>query len=193
MARLGTGGLLAGLALGSEWGHNLAHAAAARAVGKPMDELRIYAGMPRVVYHALDDPSVTPRQHLLRALGGPLFNALLLPLFLICRIFTRPRSVARDAANVALGTNLFLSTVSLLPIPAIDGGPILKWSLVERGKTPAQADETVRKVNLALGAGLGGAACVAMTRRKWALGGLIALFSATALAVGLGWLKEKPG
>ena len=39
--RLGIGGLTMVAILGSEWGHNLAHAAAARLVGKPMDALRI--------------------------------------------------------------------------------------------------------------------------------------------------------
>jgi hypothetical protein len=81
----------------------------------------------------------------------------------------------------------------LLPIPGIDSGPILKWSLVERGRTPAQADVCVQKVNLALGGGLGAVAGVAISRRKWVAGGMMAMLSAAALAVGLGWLKEKAG
>jgi Zn-dependent protease len=79
---------------------------------------------------------------------------------------------------------------SLLPIPGIDGGPILKWSLVKAGRTPAKADEVVKQVNLALGSGLSVAAGLAlMKRRKW-LAAAIAAFAATTLAIGLGLLKE---
>jgi len=41
MQSLGNGGLTMAIVLGSEWCHNLAHAAAARMVGKPMDAIRI--------------------------------------------------------------------------------------------------------------------------------------------------------
>ena len=57
--------------LGSEWCHSLAHAAAARSIGKPMDALRIDWGMPLVVYYDVDNEKVAPREHIIRALGGP--------------------------------------------------------------------------------------------------------------------------
>ena len=90
LLRLWTGfwGML--VMLGSEWCHNLAHAAAARAIGKPMDELHVYAGMPRVVYHNLNDATVTPRQHILRAAAGPLFNLIALAVAWAARRFTLP-------------------------------------------------------------------------------------------------------
>ena len=66
--------------LGSEWAHNLAHTLAAKLIGKPPDAIRVVFGMPLLVYHDLHDPDVTPRQHLIRASGGPLFNLLALPL-----------------------------------------------------------------------------------------------------------------
>jgi hypothetical protein len=50
---LGVGALTTPVMLGSEWGHNLAHAAAARVVGKPMDAIRITWGMPLVVYYMI--------------------------------------------------------------------------------------------------------------------------------------------
>jgi Zn-dependent protease len=188
--RLGIGALTMATILGSEWGHNLAHAAAARLVGKPMDALCITWGMPLVVYYELEDETVTPRQHISRALGGPLFNVLLLPLALLFRRFTRPGSGLRDMANAAVGMNVFLCTASLLPIPGIDGGPILKWSLVERGSTPAEADETMQRVDRILGGGLGLAAFAALRKRRWFLGGLLAMFSALALVLGLGFVQE---
>lgn len=188
--RLGVGALTMSAILGSEWCHNLAHAAAARFVGKPMDALRITWGMPLVVYHDIQDGTVSPRQHILRALGGPVLNALLLPFALLLQRSTRQGSALRDVANAALGMNTFLCTASLLPIPGIDGGPILKWSLVERGVTAEDADEMVMGVDRVVGAGLGVAAGVAIKKRRWLLGTIFAGFAALALAVGFGYVKE---
>jgi Zn-dependent protease len=188
--RLVIGALTTVVILGSEWCHNLAHAAAARLVGKPMDALRIVWGMPLIVYYDISDETVTPREHILRAVGGPVCNALLLPFALIFRRFTREDSALRDLADAAVGMNTFLSTASLLPIPGIDGGPILKWSLVERGYAPEAADETVKGVNRVMSGGLGLAAGVAFHRRRWLLGSVLALFAALALALGIGLIEE---
>jgi Zn-dependent protease len=189
--RIGIGGMTTAVILGSEWCHNLAHAAAAKLVGRPVDAIRITWGMPILIYFDINDKTVTPRQHITRALGGPLFNLAILPVALIGRYFTRADSPARDVAEAAVGMNTFLSTVSLLPIPGIDGGPILKWSLVERGRTPEQADEVVKKVNLATGVGLGVVSAVVLKKRKYLIGGFAALLGCIALAVGAGWLKEQ--
>jgi Zn-dependent protease len=188
--QLGIGALTTVVILGSEWCHNLAHAAAARLVGKPMDALRIVWGMPLVVYYDTGDETVTPREHIVRALGGPVCNALLLPFALIFRRFTREDAALRDVAEAAVGMNAFLSTASLLPIPGIDGGPILKWSLVGRGYTPAAADEAVRGVNRVMSAGLGFGAGLAFYRRRWFLCSILALFAALALALGIGLIEE---
>ena len=189
--RLVTGALTMAAILGSEWCHNLAHAAAARLVGRPMDALRVTWGMPLVVYYDVNDQTVTPRQHIARALGGPAFNALLLPLALLLRKLTRPGSVPRDVVDAAAGMNLFLSTASLLPIPGIDGGPILKWALVAHGSAPQEADETVKAVDRAVGAGLGAAAGLAFKKRRRFLGAILGMFSLISLAVGFGLLREQ--
>jgi len=189
--RIGTGALTSLVILGSEWCHNLAHAGAARLIGKPMDAMRIAWGMPLVVYYNLNDENVAPRQHITRALGGPLFNAAVLPFILLFRRLTHQGSVAREVVDAAAGMNLFLCTASLLPIPGIDGGPILKWSLVESGHSVAEADESVKKVDLVLGAGLGVAAGIAIKRRRKFLGAILGMFAALALAVGFGLLKEE--
>jgi Zn-dependent protease len=188
--RVGIGALTTVVILGSEWCHNLAHAAAAQLVGKPMDVLRIVWGMPLVVYYDIGDETVTPREHILRAMGGPVCNALLLTFALIFQRFTRENSALRDVADAAAGMNTFLSTGSLLPIPGIDGGPILKWSLVERGYTPEAADATVRGVNRVMSGGLGFAAGLAFLRRRWFLGSILALFAALAMALGFGLVEE---
>ena len=189
--RLGIGALTMAAILGSEWCHNLTHAAAARFVGKPMDALRIAWGMPLGVYYDVNDGTVTPRQHVVRALGGPVCNALLLPFALLLRRRAQQGSVLGGVANAAVGMNLFLCTASLLPIPGIDGGPILKWAMVERGSTPEEADELVRGVDRVVGGGLGVAAGVAFKKRRWFLGSILAMFGALALAVGFGLVKEQ--
>jgi Zn-dependent protease len=188
--RLGIGALTTIVVLGSEWCHNLAHAAAARSVGKPMDALRVAWGMPLVVYYDIQDATVTPRQHVVRALGGPLFNACLLLIARLLRRATKPESAWRDLSDAAVGMNTFLCTVSLLPIPGIDGGPILKWSLVERGHTPAEADRLVQMTDRVMAGGLGITAGLAFKSHRRLLGAILAFFSALSFALGLGWIKE---
>lgn len=188
---LGVGLVSMPVALGSEWGHNLAHAAAAHWVGKPMDALHIIGGMPRVEYRNINDQTVSPRQHRLRALGGPLFNLLILPLALLLKRFTPVKSVGRDIAEVAVGINAFIPAAGLLPIPGLDGGPILKWSLVERGDSPAEADRKVRKVNGGLSLLLGLSGGWALKKRRLALGGLLLFMGAIALGVASGKIKEQ--
>jgi Zn-dependent protease len=177
--------------LGSEWMHNLAHTAVANQIGKPVDAIRVMWGTPLLIYYDINDQDVTPRQHIQRASGGPLINALLVPVSWVVRRLTPRDSVAHYVANFAFGTNCVLSTVSLVPIPGIDGGPMLKWSLVESGQSLAQADETVKGVNRMVGVGLGLAAGVAIKRRHTLLGAALAALAATSLAIGFGLLKEQ--
>ena len=177
--------------LGSEWCHNLSHAAAARWIGRPMDALRIFLGMPLVIYYDPENAAVTPRQHLVRSLGGPAFNVTAFSLASLLRRLTAPDTVARDVVDAAVGMNAFIFSVGMLPIPGIDGGPITKWSLVELGQTPPQADETVKKINRVTGAGLGLAAGVALKKRHWLLGMGFGLFSILSLLIGFGLLREK--
>ena len=174
-----------------EWCHNLAHTAVAHWIGKPVDAIRIVWGMPLLIYYDINDQQVSPRQHILRALGGPIFNGMMVLVAWLAKGFTHQGTLTRYAVDFVLGTNAFISSLSLLPIPGIDGGPILKWSLVERGRSPAQADDIVKAVNLVSGSGLGIAAGVALKqRRKW-LGVALAAFAATSLAIGFGYLKER--
>ncbi|MFC1879629.1 hypothetical protein ACFLZW_06910 [Chloroflexota bacterium] len=189
--RLGVGALTMPVILGSEWGHNLAHAAAAKLVAKPMDALRVTWGMPLVVYFDTEDKNVTPTQHIMRSVGGPIFNSSLLLFCLALRGAFKPDSLGREVANVAVGVNAFLSSVSLLPIPGIDGGSILKWSLVKSGQTHKEADKTVRKVNGLVGALLAVFSGALFKRRKHLLGGFIALMAAICMGVASGRLREE--
>lgn len=188
---LGVGALTMPVILGSEWCHNLAHAAAAKLVGHPADAIRITWGMPLLVYHDIEDSNVTPREHIIRALGGPVINTALLIVTALLRPFTKFGAPTRDVLDAAIGMNAFLILGGLVPIPAVDGGAVLKWLLVERGQTPAEADETIQKVDLVTTACLGSGAFVAFKKRKRLLGAIFAMFAAIALAMGTGLLKEK--
>jgi len=189
--RLGVGVLTMPVVLGSEWCHNLAHAGAASWIGKPMDAIRIVWGMPLLIYYDINDASVSPPQHIYRALGGPAFNALLWFAAWLLKQQVRPGSVLGEMTEAAEKTNAFIAGVGLLPIPGIDGGPILKWSLVELGRTPAEADQDVRKVNGVLVAGLAGAGVAALKRKRWLEGGFLVMLAATALSIATGLLKEQ--
>jgi len=177
--------------LGSEWCHNLAHLIASNWIGKPMDQMRIQAGMPRCIYHEINDQDVTPRQHIARSLGGPIVSLLFLPVTGLMRTVTKSDSIAGETAKTAFQTNLLLSLVSLLPIPGIDGGPILKWSLVESGKTIEEADQVVQKVNGPLAVILGLFSSWAFLSKKILLGFFSLMLGVTSLSIFTGRLKEE--
>ncbi|MCD6424257.1 MAG: hypothetical protein J7L35_02030 [Anaerolineales bacterium] len=177
--------------LGSEWCHNLAHLITSNWIGKPMDQMRIQAGMPRCIYHEINDQDVTPRQHIARSLGGPIVSLLLLSVTGLMRTMTKSDSIAGEITKTAFQTNLLLSLVSLLPIPGIDGGPILKWSLVDRGKTIEEADQIVQKVNGPLAVFLGLFSSWAFLSKKILLGFFSLMLGVTSLSIFTGWLKEE--
>jgi len=176
--------------LGSEWAHNLAHALAAKLTGKPVDAIRVVFGMPLLVYHDLHDPGVSPRQHILRAVGGPALNLFLIPQARRWQKYARKDTIGRDAADAALAMNVFLVSAGLQPIPGLDGGVILKWVLVDRGQTLSQADDSVRKANWISGAGLAAGSAIALKRRKRLVGGFLGLLAGLSFLVAKGWLKE---
>jgi hypothetical protein len=177
--------------LGSEWCHNLAHLITSNWIGKPMDKMRVQAGMPRCIYHEINDDDVTPGQHIARAMGGPVINFLLFLIAGQARKLTRPDSIAGETAKTAYQTNLFLSLISILPIPGIDGGPILKWSLVKRGKSIQEADQVVQKVNGPLAVILGLFGSWAFFTKKILLGFFSLMLGVISLSVFTGLLKEK--
>ncbi len=177
-------GALSGLAtalalMPAEWGHPFAHVASARLAGAPMDEIRISLGMPRTLYW---NNAVSPNAHRLRAIGGPIFNALGVLLSVAIYAGVRRNSLARElAAWSAIGHGLLL-LMSLSPVPVVDGGTLLKWTLVARGWSEADADATVRRVARGMGplAGIIGVGLVVWQRRRL-LGGLRSKESAPTL------------
>jgi hypothetical protein len=177
-ARLLVGGLSTVVLLAADLGHALAHILSARLARAPMDEIVVSAGMPRTLYH---DDDVPPQAHRLRALGGPVFNALGLLASLVLRFLAPRDSLGRELAGWScLGHGLLLGG-SLAPLPFVDGGTLLKWTLVDGGRTQDEADAVVRQVDLALGAAATTAGLGLAARRRWlpALG----LVAAGAIAI----------
>ena len=71
----------------------------------------------------------------------------------------------------ALGHGLLL-VLSLSPVPIVDGGTLLKWTLVARGKTPSEADRLLRRVTWEMGiaATVLGVGSIARRRRSLGVG-----------------------
>jgi hypothetical protein len=176
---VGVSSLLALLA--ADLGHAVAHILSARSAQAPMDHILVSAGMPRTIYR---DHHVPPRVHVLRALGGPIFSALGLLFSLLLRHLAPRGSLGRELAGWScLGHGLILGG-SLAPLPFVDGGSVLKWTLVERGQTPQQADAAIRQVDLAVGAAATTTGLTLAVRRRWlpalgfVAGGAIAVVAA---------------
>jgi hypothetical protein len=176
-------GSLASLALlAADIGHALAHVISARWAGTPMAYVLVSADMPRTIY---PEDDVSPRTHVVRSLGGPIYNVISLLVALISRRFAPPGTVWRESLGwSAVGHGLILLG-SLAPLPIVDGGVFLKWTLVDRGHNPQEADAVVRQAGLATGAAAVAAGATLSAQRRWLVGlGLIAS-GAVAVAAAL--------
>jgi hypothetical protein len=178
---IGAASLLA--MISADLGHAIAHIVSARYAGAPMDEIYVSETLSHTLYREDDVP---PDVHRLRALGGPIFSAVGLAASLLFRSRTPPPSVARVVADAACLGHGYVLGGSLLPLPIVDGGSILKWTLVKRGLAPARADAALRQANLALGTAATTAGVTFALSRRWlpALGLVAAGAAALAAAVG---------
>jgi hypothetical protein len=80
----------------------------------------------------------------------------------------------------------FIFVGCLLPLPIVDGGSILKWSLVRTGMTEEEADRRLRQVNRAFGilgliAGL-----ILLILQLWIVGLIFIIAGAIFIAVAMG-------
>ena len=185
--RLGVGLLAMPIALFADIGHAMAHTISARLAGAPMDEILLSSGMPRTLYA---NNAVPPQTHIRRSLGGPIFSLIGFTLSLLWRRMSPDGSLSHDLADASLAGHSFILLGSVAPLPMVDGGIILKWKLVKAGQSSEQADQTVRKTSLSLGAvflGLG--ALLSLLRKRKLVGGLLAAGGAVGIAAGIGWLK----
>ncbi len=179
--RLLVGGISGFFMVLADVGHAFAHSISARLAGAPMDRIKLSSGMPRTLY---DDNDVSPRAHRMRAMGGPIFSTLGLVISWLARAAAPRKSIAREVASWScLGHGLIL-TGSLAPLPIVDGGSLLKWTLVDGGTTPEDADRIVQQAGIATGIAASGTGVAFAARRNWlpAVGliaaGLVAIGSA---------------
>jgi hypothetical protein len=187
LQRLGVGLLAMLVALPADIGHAMAHTISARFAGAPMDEIFLSSGMPRTLYQ---NNAVAPRVHILRSLGGPIFSLICAMLSLLWRHLSPHGSLSHDLAEVSLAGHSMILLGSLAPVPVVDGGTILKWKLIEAGQSREQADRTVHKTSLGLGAGfLSLGVLLAIIQKRKLVGGLLALWGVVGIATGKGWLK----
>ncbi len=184
-------GLLIGFAstillLVAEFGHPLAHIFSARFAGAPMDEVRIAADMPRTLYK---DNDVTPHSHLMRALGGPIFNVIGLLLSIAIFEIVPANSILREWMAWSAGGHGLLLIMSLTPLPPVDGGAILKWTLVAKGKTEQDADKVVRQIDWVLAsiAGIIGIGLIFL--KLWVIGLILLGVSIIILSVTAGKIR----
>jgi hypothetical protein len=150
------------------------------------DEILISPEMPRTLY---DDNDLPPNTHRLRALGGPIFSIWGLATSLLLRAIAPRGSLAEELAGWSSLGHGFILGGSLLPMPIVDGGSLLKWTLVARGRTEAQADLAVQRTSLATGAVAGLAGVGFAGRGKWLPAAGLLATAAVAAAAGLGKLR----
>jgi hypothetical protein len=188
LQRLLGGALASQIATAADLGHAMAHTESARLAGAPMDKILLSSGMPRTLYN---DNDVPPATHIKRASGGLVYNTLCLALSLLWRSLSRPGSYSRDLADLSCLSQGFILGASLVPMPMVDGGTILKWKLVERGETPVEAEQKVKQTSAAAGVGLlGVGALLTLTKpRGWIAGGVLAVGGLAAIAAAKGILK----
>ena len=167
-------------------GHALAHIFSARYAGAPMDEVRLSGGMPRTLY---SNNAVSPDVHRTRALGGLVFNLLGCLVSGVTYLAVPPKSLGRELAATSAVGHALLFVASLLPVPPVDGGTLVKWTLVAHGRTEARAYEIVRRVDraMALAGGISGVALIAT--RKLAAGAALIGWGVLLAAIAAGRLR----
>jgi hypothetical protein len=176
------------LLLIAEFGHAIAHIFSARYAGAPMDEIQISAemGNPRTLYW---NNEVSPDVHRMRAMGGPIFNLLGLLLSLAIYAAVPGNSIAWElAAWSAVGHGLLL-IMSLSPVPMVDGGTILKWTLVAQGRTVTEADEIVRRVDWVMGIVGGIVGLVLLALQMWIPGVILVGIGVVVLCIAAGKIR----
>ncbi len=96
--------------------------------------------------------------------------------------------VRKLAAWWAVGHGLLL-VMSLVPLPPVDGGAILKWTLVASGRSETAADEIVQRVDWTLGivARIIGVGLIVL--RMWLAGVLVVALSVAIIGIATGKLQ----
>jgi hypothetical protein len=99
--------------------HALGHIISGKMVHSAMDELLITATRDVNLYHG--DQSVVPGHvHLVRSLGGPIFNIIVAGLLSVLAVGVAPGFWSGLLASL-ISTNRFFGFGGFLPLPSVDG------------------------------------------------------------------------
>lgn len=169
-----------------EFGHALAHIFSARYAGAPMDEILLNGGMPRTLYWNND---VAPAVHRMRALGGPIFNLVGFLLSAAVYGVAVGHPIVRELVTWSAVGHGWLFVMSLTPLPPVDGGTILKWTLVARGRSETAADKIVQRVDWLLGIAAGVIGVGLIVLRMWLAGVLVVALSVAVIGIAIGKLQ----
>jgi Zn-dependent protease len=99
--------------------HAFGHILSGKMVHSAMDELLITATRDVNLYHG-DQRLIPGYVHLVRSLGGPIFNLLIAGLCLMLTPFITPGFWSNLLASV-ISTNLFFGFGGFVPLPSVDG------------------------------------------------------------------------
>ena len=166
--------------------HTIGHIISSRRAGAPMDRVHFAAPLPRTVYY---NNEVSPQAHLGRARGGPIASGLAFLVTLALWPFVSGRSALGEFLRLLSFINGLEGAGSLLPLPFIDGGVLLKWGLVEQGRPVEEADQVVRQANLLIGSLAAFIGLILLLKRQ-SKGAILSLVNAGMfVAAGLDKLK----
>jgi Zn-dependent protease len=99
--------------------HALGHILSGKLVNSAMDELLITATRDVNLYHG--DQSIVPGHvHIVRSLGGPVFNLIVAGFLLTLAPSLAPGFWSGLVASL-ISTNLFFGIGGFLPLPSVDG------------------------------------------------------------------------
>ena len=168
------------------FGHVIGHIFSARYAKAPMDEILIPAGLPRTLYQ---NNAVSPDVHRLRAIGGPIFNLAGMLLSLAIYASAGSQTIASDlAAWSAIGHGSVL-LFSLMPLPIVDGGSLLKWTFVAGGMGEVAADARLRRINWGMGIICGALGLVFIAMQLWIPGVILIGMAGVLIGVVTGKLS----
>ncbi|HEY4690571.1 MAG TPA: hypothetical protein VIK33_14755 [Anaerolineae bacterium] len=99
--------------------HAFGHILSGKLIGSAMDELLMATTRDINLYYG-DQSGYPSRVHIVRSLGGPVFNLVLL-VVLAALYPTMTDSPARELVGYLVSVNTVLGVGSFLPIPSVDG------------------------------------------------------------------------
>jgi hypothetical protein len=122
-------------------------------------------------------------------MGGPIFNVLGLLLSAVIYAVVSGNPIIRELATWSVVGHGLILLAALLPLPMVDGGTLVKWTLVARGRTETEANEIVRRVDWVMGivGGLIGVGLIAM--QMWIAGVILAGIGVVVIGIAAGKIR----